>query len=274
MKQQSALWAFIVVIGIGSTLLFLVGFGLGVADVVSPGSVPFAEKPAAKVPDVNQVGELSEINIVSVGDSLTRGTGDETGSGYVRRTMAKLKEVQDKPVTLINNLAVNGLHTDELAERLTNESTGYIIKQANVILLTIGGNDLFQGAVNGLSGLDELDLDTLQAKADEGIASLQRVLTQLREWNSDALIVYVGLYNPFADLKEMYEIGNTVFRNWNNKAAALLNQDSNMLLIPTHDLFEKNIGTYLSSDHFHPNGMGYDAIATRIVQSIPHPQTQ
>ncbi|MGZ9584109.1 GDSL-type esterase/lipase family protein [Paenibacillus marinisediminis] len=270
MKQRSASWTIIYLLGIGSTLLLLVGFGLGVADIVSPGSVPFTEKPTVQAPPVTPSTERNELNIVSLGDSLTRGTGDDTGSGYVRRTVTLLEQEQDKPVKLINNLAINGQRADQLAKSLDKESTGHTLKQANIILLTIGGNDLFQSALRGKMGHEQLDLKTLQTKAMEGLSSLESVLSKIRQWNPDALVVYVGLYNPFSDLEEMREIGNTVVQGWNDAAATFINKDSNMILIPTQDLFEFNIETYLSSDHFHPNGEGYEAIATRVVQSIPH----
>lgn len=270
MKRRSILWMLIVVFGIGTSLLFLIGFGFGVADIMSPGSIPFTEKPTVSVPETQTNNEKEAYHVIALGDSLTRGTGDDTGSGYVRRTIAQLEKTQAKPVQLINNLAINGLRADQLANNLKSESMGYSLKQANVIMLTIGGNDLFQSALGNQQADAALDLPTLKAKAMIGIASLKEVLTKLREWNPDALIIYVGLYNPFADLKEMHQIGNSVVEEWNSAAAEFINQDDNMILIPTQDLFEFNIGTYLSNDHFHPNGTGYEAIATRIVQSIPH----
>lgn len=263
------MWVLIVVFGMGTSLIFMVGFGLGVSDIVSPGSIPFVEKLSVSIPESQTNHDKDAYHILSLGDSLTRGTGDDTGSGYVRRTIAQLEKAQDKPVQLLNNLAVNGLRADQLATNLDSESMGYSLKQANVIMLSIGGNDLFQSALGNLNQNEALDLATLKAKTAKGIASLKQVLTKLRMWNPDALIVYVGLYNPFADLKEMHKIGNAVVEEWNSAAAEIMNQDDNMLLIPTQDLFEFNIDTYLSNDHFHPNGAGYDAIAARIVQSMP-----
>lgn len=269
MRHRSTLWAIIVAFGIGSTLLLLVGFGVGVADIVKPGSAPFTERPMVKVPTKSPAQKLSALNIVAIGDSLTRGTGDETGSGYVRRSISQLTNTQDKPVTLLNNLAINGQRADQLARSLDNESTGYILKQASVIMLTIGGNDLFQSALTDPKAEEKLTVESLQARSKEGIASLSKVLKSLREWNPEALIVYVGLYNPFSDMKEMQQLGNSVVQAWNEAAADLLQRDTNSLFVPVQDLFTYNTGVYLSSDHFHPNGAGYEAIATRIVQSLP-----
>lgn len=267
-RPISQLWSWIVIFGCLSTVLLIIGFGFGVADILRPASVPFTDKPEMKLPPVEETSRSKELLIASLGDSLTRGTGDGTGEGYVRRTVSLLKEGTDKPVTLLNNMGINGLRAEQLAERVEQESIGYVLKKANVILLTIGGNDLFQSAQSEQMSPSAMDERALLAKTEKGTADLKRILEGIRRWNKDALIVYVGLYNPFADLKEMRQIGNTVVQKWNDEAFRFINQDENMLLVPTSDLFQHNIGSYLSSDHFHPNGEGYQAIAERIVQSI------
>ncbi|MCM3341247.1 GDSL-type esterase/lipase family protein [Paenibacillus sp. MER TA 81-3] len=267
-KSTSRLWSWIALFGLLSTLVLAVGFGFGVADILSPASVPFTEMPSVQTPPVKETAQADEWLIATIGDSLTRGTGDGTGEGYVRRVVKMLDKVQDKPVTLLNNMAVNGMRADQLSERLNQESIGYVLKKANIVLLTIGGNDLFQSARSEQFGDQSLNQDTLLAKADQGVGHLKKVFAGIRKWNPDALIVYVGLYNPFTDLEEMREIGNNVVQKWNDAAFQMINKDKNMIMVPTFDLFQQNIGMYLSSDHFHPNGDGYQAIAERIVQSI------
>ncbi|WP_225445493.1 GDSL-type esterase/lipase family protein [Paenibacillus arenosi] len=267
-RKQSRLWSIIMAGGVATTLLFVLGFGLAVADIIAPASIPFTEKPESQAPLVEPERSEQEINIVSLGDSLTRGTGDETGQGYVRRAVAQLSKEQTKPVKLVNNLAINGQRADQLVERLKQQSVGNTLKQANVIFLTIGGNDLFQSARDDQMSNNPLNAESLKAKVEKGTNDAIQVLNQIREWNESALIVYVGLYNPFSDLKEMHQDGNEVVQQWNDTMFNTINKDANMIMIPTQDLFERNIGKYLSSDHFHPNGIGYEAIATRVVQSI------
>ena len=89
----------------------------------------------------------------------------------------------------------------------------------------------------------------------------------LHEINPNAHIVYLELYNPFYDIKELRD-GSLEVQNWNEQAYALAHAYPNMTLIPTFDLFERTISSYLSSDHFHPNHDGYAQIAARIVQSL------
>ncbi|NMM54207.1 GDSL-type esterase/lipase family protein [Paenibacillus aquistagni] len=268
MKRKGSLWSIIALIGCLSSALLLTGFILGVTNVLHPGSVPFTEKPVASTPEVPVDNSKAEYRIVAIGDSLTRGTGDDTGKGYVRRTVEML-EKHKREAKLLNNLAINGLRADQLVTRLDEEHIGYSLKQANLVLLTIGGNDLFQGAQSEQLSSAQLNIEYLNKKADESISSLKQVLNKIRETNKDALIVFVGLYNPFSNVKEMSTVGSSVVERWNHAAKEFMNEDANMLMIPTQDLFEHNIDKYIAADHFHPNGTGYDAIATRIVQSLP-----
>ncbi|UJF36104.1 SGNH/GDSL hydrolase family protein [Paenibacillus hexagrammi] len=58
-------------------------------------------------------------------------------------------------------------------------------------------------------------------------------------------------------------------QDWNDRVFTYTNRYSNMVLVPTYDLFEQNLLKYISSaDHFHPNGDGYERIADRIVQIL------
>jgi lysophospholipase L1-like esterase len=81
-------------------------------------------------------------------------------------------------------------------------------------------------------------------------------------------MVYVGLYNPFYDVDSLRVPASSVIQQWNAYAHKLAAADGNATVVPTYDLFESDIGRYLSSDHFHPNEAGYARMAARIVQAL------
>ncbi|SFI30566.1 Lysophospholipase L1 [Paenibacillus sp. UNC496MF] len=270
--SSGSLWKIIGVSAVLSTLLLLAGFGYAVKDMLYPKGEAFAG--SANAPALPAGGKLSEgkdISITAIGDSLTKGTGDGSGEGYVKQVVALLKKkYPDTSVRLNNNLAVNGLKADRLEQLLeTDKGYGFALRQANVILFTIGGNDLFQIASGTSPGkaLGELNLDTLKAELPQGLNRLAQVVKRLHAINPQAQIVYVGLYNPFYDIPE-YRDGSLQIQQWNDRAYALLHRYPDMTMVPTFDLFENAIGRYLSSDHFHPNHDGYAQIAARIVQSL------
>jgi lysophospholipase L1-like esterase len=249
----------------------MVGFGYSVKDMLWPRGEAYTGEPETPAPaETNSLAGSKEIRITAIGDSLTKGTGDATGDGYVKQVVAMLKEKYPVPVKLNNNLALNGLRADQLVQLLKNDKGyRYSLSQANLILFTIGGNDLFQIA-SGESASEssgELNLAKLKAELPLGIERLKLVLQQINEINPNAQVVYTGLYNPFYDVKDLRE-GSLEVQEWNEQAYALIHSYPNMTLVPTFDLFERTLSRYISSDHFHPNHDGYTQIAIRIVQSL------
>ena len=267
MKRTAWLWR---VAGIGGalcTIVLLAGFVYAVFDVVYPQVVQEQFIPPA--PDESAAPAMGEqLRIVALGDSLTKGTGDLSGNGYIGYLRDKLEERTGEPNQLLNNLAVNGYHTGQLLDDLNKPSVAQTVAAANLIVFTIGGNDLFQYVRQeiGLSA-SALGAEELAASIPEPAEGLKRILRKLEEINPEATIVYVGLYNPFLDLDQTRETSRAIAR-WNEHAYDAIYANPNMILVPTADLFERNLIAYLSSDHFHPNAAGYERIAERIAQAL------
>src|SRR5579884_3966571 len=74
-----------------------------------------------------------------LGDSLARGTGDETGLGIGGRLVDDLRQRHIRTNDVIN-LAVNGARTGDLLQQLQSRNVQTLIAQANVIIVSIGGN--------------------------------------------------------------------------------------------------------------------------------------
>ncbi|WP_127534166.1 GDSL-type esterase/lipase family protein [Paenibacillus kobensis] len=282
MRRGTLLWRTIGFISLVSTLLFLCGFGIALKDIIAPSDrTPFYADNEAESGSGSGAGASQVIRVTALGDSLTKGTGDSKGEGYVKQSVKLMEDKYDKPVKLMNNLAINGLRADQLNDKLTNDKGFRLaVSEADIILMTIGGNDLFQYAQGqgeeegddedvqrsaGRSG--ELSLEELQENMTEGVKRLEHTIDLLNEINPKARVVYVGLYNPFYDVEDLRD-GSIQVQEWNRQVYAVIHRYPNMRLVPTFDLFEANISRYLSSDHFHPNHEGYSAIAERIVQSL------
>ncbi|REE88591.1 lysophospholipase L1-like esterase [Paenibacillus taihuensis] len=273
-KSSNGLWRAIGISALASTIVLLAGFGYAVKDMIAPQASTYKGEPAAEPAPPAEETSLSNsksITVAAIGDSLTKGTGDSTGEGYVKQVVALLKsKYSDIPVRLGNNLALNGLRADQLAHLLsTDKGYRYALQQANLIIFTIGGNDLFQIASGGSTNQSKGDISLEQVKAElpKGIERFKKVVTLIHDINPKAQVVYAGLYNPFFDLADMRD-GSLQVQKWNEEAYTIMHQYPNMTMVPTFDLFERTIGTYLSNDHFHPNHDGYGQIAKRIVQSL------
>ncbi len=271
MKSSSMLWRTLGIVSLVCLLTLLTGFGWALKDSWFPKegmALPEAAAPETAVG--GKWSEKSELYVTALGDSLTKGTGDTTGEGYVARTIASLSKRMDKPVYLVNNMAVNGMRADQLSGRLDDKGFINAVGRADIVLLTIGGNDLFQVAQGGgsLAQGGDLSLEALQERLPDVKPRLKEVFDKVRAVNPVARIVYVGLYNAFYDVPQMRGAASETIADWNGYAYELALADGNATVVPTYDLFEFNLKDYLSSDHFHPNALGYERIAGRVVDAL------
>ncbi|QAY66099.1 GDSL-type esterase/lipase family protein [Paenibacillus protaetiae] len=269
-RSSRQLWVMIGFTSLCATILLLYGFGFAAYTLLHPtagpkhsAAAPARTKPAAVLADAG------EIKITAIGDSLTKGTGDPSGDGYVKQLMRGLQEETGKPVRLVNNLGIGGQQTAQLEQRLHSNGYQYALKQANLIVLTIGGNDLFRAAREAMNGKTDSEqaLTAIHKRLPDGLAHMKAILHTIRQTNPEAEVVYMGLYNPFYDIPRLKN-GSLQVSEWNSEVYKLLQADDHMLMVPVYDLFEDRIGSYLSSDHFHPNHDGYGKMAERIIQSL------
>jgi len=265
--KTSLLWRVVGLSALVSTVLLVVGLIYAVNDIMNPKAASFTAIPD-KRPNNGLAQDDGKLDIVAIGDSLTKGTGDETGKGYIGYLKDKLAETTGNEVHVLNNLAVNGYRTDQLLLDLTKASVADSLGRADIIVFTIGGNDLFRYVREELDITSaEISGEDLRKSIPEPSLRLEEILKRLQEINSRAVIVYVGLFNPFLDLDPSRET-SVAIAEWNAKAAAYAHAYPNVVLVPTADLFERNLLEYLYSDHFHPNTAGYERIAERIAQAL------
>jgi len=256
-KQSRLLWRTIGLISILATCFFIVGFGYAIKSVMYPQLSNLQNEP----PIQEEIPVTDDgFTILALGDSLTKGTGDAASYGYIRHVYEALKESKDDEAKL-RNFAVNGYRTSQLLDDITKRA-GVIaaIQQANIITLTIGGNDIFSIG-------EEVNIDVARELMPSSIQNIDQILTRLHELNPNTMIYYIGLYNPFNEL-EQAEDTSLFVQDWNHEVFKIVNRYPEMTLVPTFDLFEHNVMSYLASDRYHPNQLGYERIAERVLQLI------
>src|SRR5579864_22557 len=73
---------------------------------------------------------------IILGDSLARGTGDETGLGIGGRFVEDLRQRHIRTNNIVN-LAVNGARGTDLLQQLEGHSVQTLLAQSNVIIVSI-----------------------------------------------------------------------------------------------------------------------------------------
>lgn len=270
LRSSRFIWGTIGLTASITTIVFAVGFAYAANQIWFPkasGSLQLATEAPKKE---SMIESKAKLQIVALGDSLTAGTGDNTGKGYVGRVREKLEKETGKPVFVLNNLAIPGYKSDQLLADLALKKTQDALAQADIILLTIGGNDIFAGGDGLFQGDNQTEFnpEAAESRVAPALEKVQKILEAINKANPKATVMYVGLYHPFLDLDPKQE-GSLVVQRWNNGVFEMINRYPQMVIVPTYDLFEQNLIKYLSSaDHFHPNADGYERIADRILQIL------
>lgn len=233
-----------------ATIIFGWGFVMGLSgDAGSP--VDGLSVPADE-PGIRDGAE----RLVVMGDSLARGAGDTSGRG-IGRNLEEMLEAEGVEVEWLVNLGVNGARTEDLLETLAPVGTRRTIADATLIVLSIGANDVFYESGRGGTLTD--------VEPDEIIQRVRTVLDEIESINESAPVFVVGLYNPFRDSSESRAVDLAV-SEWNHRLSQLAAERSDVIVIPTADLFLRR--DRLSADRFHPSGEAYALISSRIVQAL------
>jgi acyl-CoA thioesterase I len=172
----------------------------------------------------HSVGAVGD-TIICFGDSLTYGTGAGAGMDYP----SQLSRLIGKPVI---NAGVPGDTTAEALERLARD---VLAQSPDLVLITLGGNDLKNGVAK-----------------DIAFENLYKIVESIQE--QGARVIIGGLKFPLRD------------RGY-GKAYKKLADETGASLIP--NILEGIFGNRgLMSDPIHPNAKGYKIMAERFQEAI------
>lgn len=253
-------WTLILFLSVISTAVLIIGFITALSISSSAPKEVINTETKTEEPKSKEIDQ-NAYNILVLGDSLAKGTGDEKGLGFSGYFSDYWKTKISKEIK-INNLAVNGDVSSGLLKIVQDEQTLTYIKSSNIIFISIGGNEI--------SRLKNMDITSSTTKIkdiqDNYLTNLKSTFKIVRDTNPSCMVIFIGLYNPFG--KELTSDKVGILNDWNYQSQQLVSLDSNALFIPTYDLFKYNLQNYLAADNFHPNGTGYQAISNRIAEAL------
>lgn len=220
--------------------------------------------------------KVQKFSYVAVGDSLTEGVGDINNQGgfvnLVKQDLARTYSYQVRA----DNYGVSGNTSQQILQRMVeHKDLQTSLKQADLLSLTVGGNDLMRVVRKNLANLTVDDFVQAQATYQ---ANLANIIEQARKDNPNLPIYILGLYNPFylsfSDLPQMQE----VLDGWNQSTQDLISQYERVYFVPVDELLSKGLdrenqaGTVndllFAEDNFHPNTTGYQLMAQALMEKI------
>lgn len=223
------------------------------------------------------------ITLVTIGDSLTAGDGDN-GNGYPARLLAMLEPLY--PGSTLSNLAISGDTTLDLINKQLNDAVTLLnqapAKTEKIVLVWIGSNDLF-----GLYASDvciEYYSDLSTCEEMEMGYSVDSIHTILSTLESTGATIHIALLDDqtrrpviadaqlraetFPGITEE-EVGRMAtqlaFYNEQVKTHATIHGAGTVDFFNT-TVFENS--ATLDHDGNHPNSSGYDAIAQIWYQAV------
>ncbi|MFT8871240.1 MAG: SGNH/GDSL hydrolase family protein [Sporolactobacillus sp.] len=205
-------------------------------------------------------------DIVALGDSLTQGIGDPKEGGYVGLTEQALKRERLVRQVTLKNYGHMGDTSADLLKNLQRDGVRAAIKQANIVFLTIGGNDIAGVLSAHFMNLSVADFKTAQ---NVYVTNLQQIFKTIRGLNNGVFIYFFGLYNPFEDyFGQANKDFQPILDGWNRASATVAAQQQKTFFLPTAALFKGKGDELLYDDHFHPNAKGYRLMSQLLVKAI------
>ena len=166
------------------------------------------------------------------------------------------------------NYAVPGHTTANLMKRMENETVRDAIARADIISISIGGNNFLLGNLNALlfDGIVKQDYTKLDEIAAGFLADLDTIVTTIRTQNQRAAIVLQTLYNP-----QTGYIGDVYQQGANRLNQALRTYDAahpGAILIADVGAALTDSDRDFAEDRIHPSAVGNEKIARVVLQTL------
>ncbi len=228
--------------------------------------------------------KVQTFSYVAVGDSLTEGIGDTTGQGgFIPLLGNNLNATYGYEIDS-HNYGVAGNTSNQILNRMKDDKDiKESLEKADLMTLTVGGNDVMAVIRKNLA---DLDVDTFKKPSKDYQKRLREIIELARENNKNLPIYILGIYNPFyLNFPEVTEM-QTVVENWNKATQKVTNEYRNVYFVPINDLLYKGINgeegivqtsgkqttvindALFADDLFHPNNTGYQLMAEAVTEEI------
>lgn len=253
--------------------------------------------------------EKKNVTLVALGDSLTHGQGDEDNQGgYVGIIKRQIEKKYTKTNVTAVNYGVTGDRSDQILTRLNQQKQLQSdLKKADVITMTVGGNDLMQTLEKNVLGSQSDVTNSVDQAGKTYQKKLTKLFTAVRKENPTAPIFVISIYNPFYAYFPDVTVINQSITKWNRLTKQSLAKYPHTHFVDINRLMtygqyktkaqrqqlvqeekqanqgkvsqarvlkimnnkDHNLNQYISTDdNFHPNHRGYVKIADQLFKAM------
>lgn len=205
-----------------------------------------------------------DTHIVAVGDSLTQGVGSSDDQGGYVEILDRAINAENQIVSF-DNFGIRGDRSNQLLERLDNPEVSNAIEEADIVLITIGANDIMKVFRENFTNLTIEEFREERVNYEE---RLNQIFTKLKNINPNTDIYLLGFYNPFEQYFQDIEELGMIVESWNRTGSDIAEEDAAITFIPTVDLFNDPDADLFADDNFHPNDRGYQRMARRVMDYL------
>ncbi|AWE08881.1 endoglucanase [Lysinibacillus sp. 2017] len=225
-----------------------------------------------------------QLNYLALGDSLAAGMNEnhEIGYGYADfialQYTDEVNQIQfNKGFSFPGYTTVNVLNDiqadvtkniyDLDGPSQTTTTIHKAIKQADLISLSVGANDVLKYVNRSESGQFTFDLPAVLQTIQTVSANYEKIFAEIKKINPDADVIVMGLYNPYPYLQDaaIQTQLNTLVSTMNNAIKAVVEKNEGVFS-EVADIIASNHLEYLPNpNNVHLGEAGYEVVAEKMM---------
>jgi lysophospholipase L1-like esterase len=215
-----------------------------------------------------EANQKEPLTYLAFGDSLTAGLGSSETNylrlhAFVPKLTAHLRNEYDVHV---ENHGIPGITSEQLLLYLT-EGPGVEgkIKDADLITVTIGGNDLLQ-----LLRSENLTKDKIKVTIQQFGQQFEDMISEIRNSNQNVPIHVMGLYTPYDQDHSLHLTGQLAISSYNQELLDRISSYEHVHLVSVYASFlnKESQLTHIDQNDIHPNDNGYEVIYNAFKESL------
>lgn len=222
-----------------------------------------------------------QLDYLALGDSLAVGVIEDNtvGNGYAD-LLAAILEKENLLNSFNKGFSHSGYKTTDILEDLQEdivkpsipegktESITAAIKEAEVITISVGANDVLSHLERGENGEFIFNIEQVVSAIQEMGKNLNEVLLNIRQLNEDAQVFVMGYYNPYPTEKN-YALQFNYLVSEMDKAVDKIAASHKMHFVKVSHILASDSTTYLPNPkNIHPSEEGYEAIAEEFYKKL------